>query len=151
MGLDISHDCWHGAYSAFHRLRLKIAEVALIPLPLMAGFLCPDDVCEKYKYDRIIASSYELEKFDYLPIQWESLKKDPLHLLLHHSDCNGDIKWKNCLKIAERLEELLLVNEPYMPNMDGDLYPGYSYREAVSQFIKGLKLAYELKENVEFH
>jgi hypothetical protein len=38
-----------------------------------------------------------------------------------------------------------------MPNMDGDLYPGYSYREAVSQFIKGLKLAYELKENVEFH
>lgn len=25
MGLDTTHDCWHGAYSAFHRFRHGIA------------------------------------------------------------------------------------------------------------------------------
>jgi hypothetical protein len=38
MGLDISHGCWEGAYSAFMRWRQQIAEVAGIPLMLMDGF-----------------------------------------------------------------------------------------------------------------
>jgi hypothetical protein len=38
MGLDTSHGCWHGAYSAFSRWRTKLAEVAGVPLPLMEGF-----------------------------------------------------------------------------------------------------------------
>jgi hypothetical protein len=31
MGLDTTHDCWHGAYSAFMRWRRKLAEVAGYP------------------------------------------------------------------------------------------------------------------------
>ena len=30
MGLDTSHDCWNGAYSAFHRWRIKITPAAFI-------------------------------------------------------------------------------------------------------------------------
>jgi len=44
MGLDISHGCWHGAYSAFMRWREKISQVAgLPPLALMEGFYEPLD------------------------------------------------------------------------------------------------------------
>lgn len=38
MGLDVSHDCWHGAYSAFHRWRHGVAKAAGIPLDLMEGY-----------------------------------------------------------------------------------------------------------------
>ncbi len=38
MGLDVSHDCWHGAYSAFMRWRQEIARAAGIPLTLMENF-----------------------------------------------------------------------------------------------------------------
>jgi len=44
MGLDLTHGCWHGAYSAFMRWRQKIAELAGYP-PLMAmdGFFDPKE------------------------------------------------------------------------------------------------------------
>src|SRR5437016_2133419 len=42
MGLDTTHDCWHGAYSAFMRWRTKLAEVAgLPPLMLIESFYEP--------------------------------------------------------------------------------------------------------------
>ena len=37
MGLDTTHDCWHGSYSAFAIWRKKLAEAANIPLDLMEG------------------------------------------------------------------------------------------------------------------
>lgn len=38
MGLDVSHGCWHGSYSAFNRWRHGIARAAGIPLDLMEGY-----------------------------------------------------------------------------------------------------------------
>lgn len=39
MGLDTTHNAWHGAYSAFMRWRTEIARVAgYPPLSLMEGF-----------------------------------------------------------------------------------------------------------------
>ena len=38
MGLDISHNCWHGAYSAFMTWRIEIARAFGIPLVLMERF-----------------------------------------------------------------------------------------------------------------
>lgn len=47
MGLDTTHGCWHGAYSAFMRWREKLAEVAgLPPLMLMEGFYLADRLAE---------------------------------------------------------------------------------------------------------
>jgi len=83
MGLDTTHNCWHGPYGAFHNWRCKLAEVAGLPnLELMDGF-------------------------------WDVLKYDPLHLLLRHSDCDGVIPWAQCGEIADSMEKLLplLCNE----------------------------------------
>lgn len=119
MGLDISHDAWHGAYSSFMRWREKIAEVAgLPPLQNMEGFGGP--------------------------IKWESLEPSPLHELLHHSDCDGEISWKSCGAIADELEKLL----PKL-NGDGGGHIG-SYKEKTEQFIKGLRKAHKKKQELVF-
>lgn len=80
MGLDTTHDCWHGAYSAFSRWRQKIAEVA--------GLGTLDDYI-----------GYGGDK------RWPV--DSPLVILLNHSDCDGEIQWEDCGPLAEALERLL--------------------------------------------
>lgn len=80
MGLDTTHDCWHGSYSAFNRWRTKICEVA--------GY----GNLEDYK-------GFGGQK------QWPA--NDPLVELLHHSDCDGEIPTASCALIAGRLCELM--------------------------------------------
>ena len=124
MGLDTTHDCWHGAYSAFSRWRVEIARVAgMPPLEMMEGFIHDGQQ----------------------GIKWEILKPDVLHVLLNHSDCDGHISWRNTKKLADRLAELLPLLEG-----DGGGHIG-SYREKTQIFIDGLLAAHEAHERVEFH
>jgi hypothetical protein len=145
MGLDVSHDCWHGAYSAFMRWRGKLAEVAgLPPLDLMEGFypglidvlkyVSPpfDDVVEQWRKS--------------LPIRWEALKPDVLHILLYHSDCDGDIPTEYCDLLADRLEELL----PLLPTEQDYGHIG-DWQKKTRKFIDGLRLAAKNGEPVEFY
>ncbi len=80
MGLDTSHDCWHGPYSSFNNWRRDICEVA--------GYGKLDDY----------------EGFGGLK-KWPD--GDPLSELLYHSDCDGIIPVKSCLPIAKRLKQLI--------------------------------------------
>jgi hypothetical protein len=149
MGLDTTHNAWHGAYSAFHRWRVKLAEVVGIPLELMEGFY-GGQIAETA--DRLTAGKAEpplyIERLrDYdalLPITWDILKPDVLHFLLHHSDCDGDIPAELCSPLADRLEELLPLLEG-----DGGGHVG-DYRQKTQKFIDGLRLAASLGEAVEF-
>ncbi len=53
MGLDTSHDCWHGAYSAFGRWRRAIAEAAgyyVWPVEYENGITCPTIMLEWHRY-----------------------------------------------------------------------------------------------------
>lgn len=146
MGLDTTHDCWHGAYSAFMRWREKLCEVAgLPPLLLMEGFFEKGSVYDpfthlvKAKLEATAESFYQC-----LPIQWDSLKPSPLYKLLHHSDCEGEITAEDCGPIADALEKLL-------PLLDGDggghIGP---YKDKTEQFIRGLRDAAAANESVEF-
>jgi hypothetical protein len=121
MGLDISHNAWHGAYSAFARWRKEIASKIGINLDLMEGFT--DD--DKY-------------------ITWASLKYRPVHEVLSHSDCDGYINWSKLEKIAKDLESILPLLEG-----DGGGHIG-SYRDKTQQFIDGCRLAYSQKKKLEF-
>lgn len=81
MGLDTSHDCWHGGYIGFNTWRTKVAEVA--------GF-------------------GNLREYDGYAIggkPWP--ENDPFVPLLYHSDCDGDIAWESCGPLADALEQLL--------------------------------------------
>ncbi len=154
MGLDTTHDCWHGAYSAFMRWRQMVAKVAGIPLALMEGFYSPPgggDWAELTQGKDPLHGTYwpfgshYKDTSEWLPIAWESLRPDPLHILLDHSDCDGEIKVENCGPIADRLEELL----PKFPSTDGGGHIG-NWKDKTAQFIKGLRKAASLKEAVEF-
>jgi hypothetical protein len=81
-----------------------------------------------------------------LPIKWDCLKPSALHLLLYHSDCEGELDWQDCNAIANALKALL----PKLPNGDCGGHIG-NWRDTTAQFIAGLRRAAEAKENVEFH
>lgn len=156
MGLDTTHDCWHGAYSAFMRWRKMLAAAAgLPPLLLMDGFYVgtTDDrsmgmqtIFTDSRTDPLTKSSIESLEAD-LPISWDCLKPNPLHELLFHSDCEGDIPWQSCAGIADSLEQLLpeLSEHGDVGGHIGNVV------EKTEKFIAGLRDAASKQENVEFH
>jgi hypothetical protein len=152
MGLDTTHDCWHGPYSQFMRWREELAVAAgLPPLMLMEGFFQRGEYNDPF---RDLAQEWPDTAETYyraLPIRWESLRPSPLHILLSHSDCDGKIEANDCEYIANSLEALL-------PTMDaGSPHPGHErgiydgMRAATERFIAGLRLAAAQGEDVEFH
>lgn len=119
MGLDTSHGCWHGPYSQFSRWRMWLAKQAGIPLGLMEGFGAW--VWDGNELDRneLWNTLYQLSGdntcfWDTLravrdlgrPISWDVIN-EPLVKLLHHSDCDGRIRWWDCKAIAIRLGKIL--------------------------------------------
>lgn len=117
MGLDITHDAWHGPYSAFNKWRAAIADVAGMP-PL---------------YDMIGFGGN---------IKWDTLEYNDIHILLNHSDCDGEISWQDCKLVADALSKLVDKLS------DGGYY--ISDKELAVQFINGCMLAYNSKENLIF-
>lgn len=159
MGLNCSHDAWYGAYSAFHRWRCKLAEVAgLPPLELMDGFYSSLDrrtgaLPTLYHGPNTHEPVFGPDSAPYmghlderLPIRWECLKPSPLHELLHHSDCEGEIPAERCEEIANALEALI----PLLPEVDAGGHIGIS-KEKTRQFMKGLKAAAAAGEPLDFH
>lgn len=156
MGLDTTHNCWHGAYSAFMRWRQEISKAAgLPPLELMEGFFTSRDGSRGVRGG--IPTFYlgpdpgELVENcirrmeESLPISWDSLKPSPLHELLYHSDCDGEITAESCGPIADALEALL-------PKLNGD-HGGHigDIKAKTQRFIDGLRDAAAKNEAVEFH
>ncbi len=155
MGLDTSHDAWHGSYGAFMRWRQMIAKVAgLPPLDLMEGFFSPQGNRNSgltptfylgIHDDELVRSSFgRIEEG--LPIRWDCLKPSPLHELLYHSDCDGSIPYSRCKPIADALEELL----PLMPNSDAGGHIG-NWKDKTKQFIDGLRKAHKARQKLLFH
>lgn len=139
MGLDTSHDAWHGPYSAFMRWREEIAQLAgMPPLRLMAGFYEPPDKGLSVLWHGAQVES-GIKRLDLqLPISWDCLKPSPLHQLLFHSDCDGELAWEVCDDIANALAALPPSNDPVT-------------NDQTATFIKGLRLAAATKENLNFH
>lgn len=80
MGLDTTHDCWHGSYGSFNRWRQAVARCSgLGNLDEYVGF--------------------DGEK------PWPEGK--PIVKLLHHSDCDGELAHEDCGPIADALESVL--------------------------------------------
>lgn len=83
MGLDTTHDAWHGAYSSFNAWRIWLASQIGLKL-------------------------YEMEHYcdDAVSIKWDTVNDD-LKSLLNHSDCDGHLSSTECKKIADRLNYLI--------------------------------------------
>jgi hypothetical protein len=149
MGLDTSHGCWNGPYSAFDRWRTALQEAA--GWHLEEEFLAREVNWEAVTDDNIAG-------------RWDALPEDPLVVLVAHSDCDGEIPVEALLPLAERLEGLAdrfpddegrtprarpegwPEGEPWPPRRGA--YDGY--REATLRFAAGLREAAAAGEPVEF-
>lgn len=131
MGLDTSHNAWHGAYSAFMRWRTEIARAA--------GICYIDE-----KEGRYQMPWHVYEDKNYYG-EWDHDPSDPLVVLLVHSDCEGEIPPRLCGPLADRLESLL----PQL-SMDAGGHVGI-VREKTETFIAGLRAAAAANEPLDFH
>lgn len=78
MGLDTTHDCWHGAYSAFSRWRDKLAEVA--------GYEIAKAETDMGLRETVLIDWGHVTQAN-LDGDWDSTPADPLLILIAHSDC----------------------------------------------------------------
>lgn len=163
MGLDCTHGAWHGSYMAFMRWRREIARLCGIPLQFMEGFYGedmertlnlleraetggkPKVVGDNGRSNAWITDSLR-DDLNVFPLKWETLKRDPIHALLNHSDCEGYLTPSECRKIADRLEELL----PLLPKEPDNGHIG-DWRVKTQKFIDGCRAAAAAKERLQFH
>jgi len=147
MGLDCSHNAWHGAYSAFHRWRCEIAKAAGYPaLELMEGFFDSSRWVPSYLKHKELYPHVRMIEDGSLPLSWDLFPDDPLKELLCHSDCDGDIQPEDCSKIADRLQEVI----KNLPNDNLGGHIGF-IKDKTSVFIDGLRLAAKYNEPLDFH
>jgi len=137
MGLDTSHEAWHGAYGAFSRWREKLAEVAGYEIAEVAGQYGP--------HPTVLIDWGHIEEKNYTG-DWDEIPSDPLILLIAHSDCDGVIHPEHAKPLADRLEELI----PLLPEGDA---PGHvrHWQQATRQFADGLRAAAAAGEDLDFH
>ncbi len=82
MGLDTTHNCWHGAYSSFNRFRYSLAIQVGINLDEYDG------------YDKGGTKNLNDIKHDLMP-------------LFNHSDCDGYLSVEESKRIVNGLNSVL--------------------------------------------
>jgi len=148
MGLDTSHDAFHGAYSAFNRFRQAIAEACGVAFPPHyvideSGQMMVDPATglTKRKPDHD-------ERFIYWPDDFT--KTNPgLAAFITHSDCDGEIAPDVCALIANEMEAIL-DRLPKWPDA-GHIAARGGMRKVAEIFIAGCRAAASANEPLDFH
>lgn len=144
MGLDCSHDAFHGAYSAFNSFRQEVAHAIGGSYP------------SHWKRDdsgRLIQPLQRDESLDDNRWYWGdkgySQEKNPgLFEFFCHSDCDGEISPEMCKTVSDELEPLL----EKMPNESfGHIAGRGGYRQVLQYFIDGCRAAHAAGEPLDFH
>lgn len=139
IGLDTSHDCWHGACAAFTRWRHQLAEAAGYDIRLVI------DNDYRLGRDTVMIDWGHITPAN-LYGEWEETPADPLLVLIAHHDDEGVLHPAQGGPLADRLEELL----PALPDGTALGHIG-NWRDKTRKFIAGLRAAAAADEDVEFH
>lgn len=131
MGLDCSHDAFHGAYSAFNRFRQIVAKAA--------GGSYPDHDDPTLDPRRW-----------YVPDGWKNKDHPGFTEFMNHSDCDGEISPDMCLLVADELEALLPSIEKIDDGGAGHIARDGGYAEVARRFISGCRAAANNGEPLRF-
>lgn len=151
MGLDVSHDAFRGAYSAFNRLRQCVCkalgeEHSFPPhyVYLERGIVLQD------KDGFCVCHPDKKEEFMYIP---DDLKRDKpgLYEFLVHSDCDGEISPELCVNVANDLEQLLPRVKALNWEAYGHIAAYGGYAETLQLFIDGCRSAASANEPLRFY
>jgi|SRR5688572_2277704 len=124
MGLDTTHDAFHGAYSSFNHFRMEICVAAGIEM-------VPDP--ERGDRPHPIWWTDMDPSTDYMG-NWTAEPDDPLRYLIEHSDCDGALRCEHLPALVERLRPLSLATE----------------QDRLDQFIRGCEDAIARGDDVGF-
>lgn len=151
MGLDTSHDCWHGSYGGFREFREMVGRAAGLPYRLITnpesydhGKYTVDIDWDPYP-DEALYGRWRKTKPVWVrkgDIYGVPIQDDVLYLIVH-SDCEGQLRCGYLPKLKARLEEI-------EPKYD-QLAAGTMDEKSLRRFIEGLETAIEAGEHVEFH
>jgi hypothetical protein len=142
MGLDTSHDCFHGAYSSFTRWRHAVAEAA--------GFqILPVKYADGITSDTIMLEWHWATQ-DRLMGVWDKEAPHPLYYLFVHSDCEGVIRPQEGIPLADALEGLL-PELSKKEGLGGHIDARGGTVSVTKKFIDGLREAAAAGEDVDFH
>lgn len=123
MGLDTTHNAWHGPYSSFNEFRRAI-------LKAYNG----EDLFEYEGYESRCKRDNGYESPGKALI---NIDDDGILLLMDHSDCEGNIRWVDCKLVADSIERIITkLKDQHFDN--------------AIPFVKGLRLAYNSKEDLLF-
>lgn len=118
MGLDTSHDAWHGPYSSFNQFR-------------------------KWLGEKIGINIYEYEGYGDKGTKELSTIDHDIQPLLDHSDCDGELTWEQCKRVAKGLK-LIIDETPESEHKD------WRYQAALN-FRKGCIKAANARQAIDFH
>lgn len=151
MGLDTSHDAFHGGYGSYLILRQSLMAAAgyrqtkeYPPTYEWDGDPDFDLPGNKTLWDRAAMGEVDLDEWPF----------DPVLYLWAHQDCDGVIPPAMAGRIAERIEELLpKLNDAtltFAPAWGVESPTGRSTTSMAIQFAKGLRTASDAGEEVVF-
>lgn len=152
MGLDTTHDAFHGAYSAFNRFRQVVARAIGGSYPPHwvygeDGHPVDNDKGIGFKMD----PRYPDESRWYAPDGYTREEHPGIYEFLCHSDCDGKIKPKMCRKVADELEALLPAIAECGRESVGHIERDGGYVAVTKRFIAGCRAAAAEGVPLEFH
>ena len=150
MGLDCSHDAFHGAYGAFNRLRQFVCAAAGGSFPPhwkkdAAGELVLKGTLPQYD-ENLDQQRFYIFDDDFKSEEWPGLWE-----FLRHSDCDGDISPETCVKVADDLERLMPKMLELGWESHGHIKAYGGFIEVVRKFIAGCRSAAEANEPLLFY
>lgn len=149
MGLDCSHDAFHGAYSAFNRLRQEISRSIGGSYPPHWKYRDDGSLLEDGNglvvYDKDLDENQFYYADEFNPNEYPGL-----HEFLTHSDCDGEISPEMCIKVADDLEKILPKVEALNSASGGHIAARGGYAEVIRKFIAGCRKAAAEDQPLEF-
>jgi hypothetical protein len=133
MGLDVSHDCWHGPYSQFMRWRQWLNHFVMITR---------ENADPRAREFRFMGATREAWEAALNGGQYDD-QTVPINVLMAHSDCDGSIPAAVCGPLADALEELVRRCMPPRGTYD-------EMRPPTERFAAGLRRAAAAGEDVLF-
>jgi len=122
MGLDCSHDAFHGSYGAFSRFRDALVE------------------CIGGRVDR--GNTFEGEKsYWWFPEGMNSSTNPGLYEFFSYSDCDGEISPEMCARLADEMEAILPFVEKWPDNLGGHIERDGGFVAVTKRWIKGCRAA----------
>lgn len=138
MGLDCSHDAFHGAYSAFNSFRSAVCRAVGGTYPPHWLRTYDGDIAKDESGRPLRDLSLE-DGMWYVPDDFTRDKHPGLYEFLEHSDCDGSISPAMCSVIADELEPLL---DKMPQESHGHIERDGGYRAVLKRFIDGCLAAH---------